>query len=936
MVANHPNSLVDPAILIHLLPRRIRFGARHGLFRGPLRPILEALGAIPLYRLQDTQRAQRQNLVSIASYVDQLSKGRVTAIFPEGYSHDEPYVDALKTGAARIALQAEKAQEFKLDLSIVPVGLQFEPRRRFRADAFVRFGEPFTFTDLAERYQMEPRQAIRALTERIELALKKLAYHLDSGEHTPLVERVVDIYLRRVVVTGLAGVNKKGLRGELLFRVADCLNHYLRQDPAAVKEIEEALERYEQLRVKAGARRRLLEDSLLLLPGPLAIVQGAAEAIFGAPIALFGFITGSIPYFLTKYVARNIVARSKHPPSFSISHILAGAIAFPLVYTLEIIWVWRHFSDIATLTFAVLLVPAGVFALAYGDRIRKLAVHLGGRISAWMKLGEIAQAVQARDELIKRLDQMRDRYRVEVLGWQPVTTDTGVRWLRLVPLIVTLASLLLLVFYLELRDRRIVDLQTTSSPWHELRKSPPDILNVRMKSAALGIIAAIAELERMETRMHQLREDFIQARRSYYTQADQDSIHQLLLTYLNLRTALLRTIWVYRGSYDDPADGKIEARAFLLAYSSAAVLFEKATAIVETFRDDQWAQKNLNQGDLTWELPEGTYDRLLANLSNADVLSELKTATDRFGRLQSGQAYAQPPWDTLARVALGAQGTIEKAVDQIDQRKLGLALRRMNQHMTDPVHYAQVLISTWIGDFRLKDRPRHRGLISPEQVKELKLVLEPGDILLERRNWFLSNAFLPGFWPHTALYLGTPQQLERLETTSDPQVAEHWQEFLGQDSEGHSYAVIEAISEGVVFTSLEHSVGEADAIAVLRPRLGESQRREALIRAFSHLGKPYDFQFDFFSTHRLVCSEVVYRAYAGMLDLPLTNIMGRLTLPVNTFVELYAGTRNSDKSAFELVLFLDMDEKRGCAVEATEEAFLETRDRSRFTFFQSR
>jgi uncharacterized protein YycO len=83
--------------------------------------------------------------------------------------------------------------------------------------------------------------------------------------------------------------------------------------------------------------------------------------------------------------------------------------------------------------------------------------------------------------------------------------------------------------------------------------------------------------------------------------------------------------------------------------------------------------------------------------------------------------------------------------------------------------------------------------------------------------------------------------------------------------------VIEAMSEGVLFTSLEHAVGEADAVAVLRPRLTDAQRREAIARAFSHHAKPYDFEFDFFSTDRLVCSEVCYRAY-GLLGSVLPGL----------------------------------------------------------------
>ena len=244
------------------------------------------------------------------------------------------------------------------------------------------------------------------------------------------------------------------------------------------------------------------------------------------------------------------------------------------------------------------------------------------------------------------------------------------------------------------------------------------------------------------------------------------------------------------------------------------------------------------------------------------------------------------------------------------------------------------MVSTWIGDFRIKSRPEHTGLITSEQVAELRKVLQPGDILLERRNWFMSNAFLPGYWPHTALYLGDPESLKALGVVSDPRVARNWRAFTTPDPRGHRYAVIEAMSEGVVFTTFEHSVGEADAVAVLRPRITDAQRREMVARAFSHYGKPYDFEFDFFSTDRLVCTEVVYRSLDGMIALPLTPILGRRALPAMGFVQLYSQTRGREDRPFDLLYFLDAEEDRSRAVVATETVFLETLKRPGLTFLQ--
>ena len=935
LVANHPNSLVDPAILIHLVSRPVHFGARHRLFAGPMKPILEAFGAIPLVRAQDDPRGMRRNLEALDRYAARLHERAVTAIFPEGLSQDTPQVVPIKTGAARIAVQAESAADFKLDLIIVPVGLQFEPRRRFRADAFVRFGAPFTIADLAMLHAENPRHAVRELTNRIDAALKNLAFHVESAEQVPFVERLVEVYLQRARKTGIVGVDRKGLRGELLYRTAACLNHYAKVDPAAVTEVERRLERYERLREKAGVDRRLLEEPSRLLPGPLAPLQATTEALVGSIPALFGFLTAAIPYYLTKVIGRRIISRTGHAPGLSFTHILVGAVAFPLAYGLEISWVWRHFSDTATIAFAVLLVPTGLFARFYARRMRKLAAHVGGRIATWMKLKAVVRVAQARDDLLRLLDQVRDRYRVEVLGWTSLSPRRGIRPGVVFGGILLVVLISLTVLVVEQRDRDIADFPEAPSLWYELRRGDPAVVAARLERDARGAAAAIVELNRLEEHMHALRASFVRDERSYYSQEDADAIHQLLLTYLNLRTAVLRTVWTYRGAHDDPVEGQTEARAFLLAYASAATLLDKAAVIVETFAEDEQAQRKLNEGDLAWEIPEGTYERLLAGLSNTEVVSELQAATKRFVVLGETAAWGSgSPWKTLVDAAVRARPAIDRAAAQIGDRKLALALRELRQQVRNPLYQAQTLVSTWIGDFRLKERPRHRGLVSPQQVKEMRRVLEPGDILLERRNWFLSNAFLPGFWPHSALYLGDPEGLVALGIADDPRVVPHWEEFLARDAAGHPHAVIEAISEGVVFTSLEHSVGEADAVAVLRPRLSQAQRREAIARAFSHHEKPYDFEFDFFSTDRLVCSEVIYRTYGGMLEFPLTKIMGRQTLPVNTFVEVYANTRGADDHPLDLIQFLGMDEESGRAFVASEGAFLNTLKQSRFTFLQ--
>lgn len=416
LVANHPNSLVDPALLIHILDRPVFFGARHGLFDTPLRPVLRALGVIPLVRARDDPGAMRQNLAAIDTYVRLLREGRATAIFPEGVSQDSSHLAPVKNGAARIALQAEASRDFRLGLRILPVGLQFQPRRRFRGEAFVRFGESFLVRDLEYLYARRPREAIRVLTARIGEAMKALAFHVDETDRLWLVNRLSDVYFQRIRKTGLIGTGRSGLLGELRYRMAACLNYFLETDPALVAQVERALVRYDRLRKAAGIRSRLVEEPAGLLPGPLAPLQAALEIAVGSLPAVAGVLTSGVPYALTRRLARALAVGQRHLPSLSILHILIGAVAFPVFWSLLVIPAFRFLTPARALLVTLLLPPLGLFALAWIRRVRKLAVHVFGRLALWLRLEDVTRVRQAQGELLELMDQVRLRYQREVFG----------------------------------------------------------------------------------------------------------------------------------------------------------------------------------------------------------------------------------------------------------------------------------------------------------------------------------------------------------------------------------------------------------------------------------------------------------------------------------------------------------------------------------------
>jgi len=761
-----------------------------------------------------------------------------------------------------------------------------------------------------------------------------------ASESATLADRVTDVYWRRVRLTGVGSEQEKVSRDELRTAVADALRHFQETAPEEVEGLQRTLDRYDRLRAAAGIDRSLLEEPSRLMPGVLGHAQAVVEAVLGAIPALIGAITGAVPYFVARAYARDAFSSQAGETSPQGRIWVVGALIFGFFWGGAIGLVAWQFSDQATVVLSLLLIPSGLFALTYAARMRSIVAHVGNRTASWFKLDAVARVRVAQDELTDALDRLRNRYRQDVHGWSALPPDATRRTTRAaVARVVFLAAAAttVVLFARAFMDQPIRGLPLGPSPWQRTRTIDPVAAERELRRDATGVLLAADQLDRMELDMAGLYGEFLQGDRDLLTQEDHDAMRAVLVAYLDLRSTLLKTIWLYRGDNSDPTGPEsdpLEMRAFLTAYTAAVLLVEKAWLIYDTFEDDPASRAQLDAADAAWGIPAGTYSEISGSLTNVSVMAELQVGVQRFeADLAAGRVPDSEPWGALAARAQRSKPAVEATLDGIGRRRLRRTLATLATQLRSPAQELTPAVSMAVSRFRFKERPPHRGLISVEQLTELRPNLRPGDILIERRNWYISNSLLPGFWPHAALYLGTHAELVELGVSVDDRAAPHMDDFQAQDELGHDFAVIEAIGEGVVFTSLEHSVGEADAVAILRPNLSDAEMREALSRALSHRGKEYDFDFDFQTTDRLVCTELIFRTYDGILQLPeMRLIMGQPRLAAVDYVGMWANGRGTSQPQLDLVTFLDFDEPNQRAVEADAATLVETLDRSRFTF----
>jgi glycerol-3-phosphate O-acyltransferase / dihydroxyacetone phosphate acyltransferase len=192
LVANHPNSLLDPVLVVAGARRAVRFLAKAPLFTDPkVGFLVRGSGSIPVFRKQDNPGKMSQNRDMFQAVHEALHEGAAVGIFPEGISHSLSTMADLKTGAARIALGA--GARIGRPFPLIPIGLVPEQKAQFRSKMLVLVGEPVEWDDLVGCGD-EDRDAVRDLTGRIEAALRRVTVNLERWEDQPLVEAAESIW----------------------------------------------------------------------------------------------------------------------------------------------------------------------------------------------------------------------------------------------------------------------------------------------------------------------------------------------------------------------------------------------------------------------------------------------------------------------------------------------------------------------------------------------------------------------------------------------------------------------------------------------------------------------------------------------------------------------------------------------------------------------
>ena len=376
LAVNHPNALIDALAVAYVVPRRVRFTAKATIFANPLvAHFLRTIGVVPLRRASDeravgtvhTTDADR-NAASFEAVADVLAENGAIVIFPEGKSHDLPQLAPLRTGLARMTLQAYRLHGVR-GVRIVPIGLLFEHKEAPRSRVLLQVGEPIAVDPL-----VDAGVSVDTLTQLVAARLAAVTLNFDSPDDAERVQRVGSTLSALLEPTPSVAEGSPPLG-----RVLDLLRRLDRVHAVLRARGDDALQaRLDDFEAQVRAFRARL-DQRGIDPHDIAIsprataglrfaIREAVLAIVAAPIGLWGRLTHFVPIQLARRLAlRNVTARDEP----AMRTLMVGLLLVLAAYIVLTAAVALLIGGWWALAFFMTLIPSASSDLRYGDRTRR-------------------------------------------------------------------------------------------------------------------------------------------------------------------------------------------------------------------------------------------------------------------------------------------------------------------------------------------------------------------------------------------------------------------------------------------------------------------------------------------------------------------------------------------------------------------------------------
>jgi 1-acyl-sn-glycerol-3-phosphate acyltransferase len=357
---NHQNALMDALVFLFGVKGRLVFMARSDIFKNPfVGAMLYFLRMLPIFRIKDGFSAVKKNDKIFLKTIDVIKKKIGLVIMAEGNHGAERRLRPLKKGFARIAFQTEEANDFKLDMQVVPVGIDYSSYDNFRSELLVNFGHPIPVSDYYDAYKEAPAIAINKIKEQLANSLIPLMVQIKSEKHYALYNELREIYKEEMAKKMGFPSAKQPYKLQTDQELIRLLEHFEKDHPEEMDAFQDIIVRYNDSIQKEGlsyAIARKNPHSGFRLFGELLLF------VVASPIFILGWILNYIPFGLSIFIG----LKMEDPQFKSSVKFVISMLFWPLFHFLETLLVWLFFKDwTITLGFFIAMPILGIMARAY-------------------------------------------------------------------------------------------------------------------------------------------------------------------------------------------------------------------------------------------------------------------------------------------------------------------------------------------------------------------------------------------------------------------------------------------------------------------------------------------------------------------------------------------------------------------------------------------
>lgn len=328
-------------------------------------PILKLIQAVPVYRRQDQGSDTAKNQDSFKKCYELFDDKGVLLIFPEGQSHSDPSLRPLKTGAARVVLGASDAGR-RLPV-VLPVGLNFSDKGRFRSTVLIKFGEPVDVEDLLHK---EVDNQIKGLTRAIYQGLDDVTLNVDSHEELDFIKALERFFALR---HGKYRQRSLELRFRALKKLAQAEKRLNALYPEKMQEIKRRLQNFERMCRYWDIRDYHLTVKYRPSLVTRFILRSLAILFIVLPLGLWGIINSYIPFVLTRWLATK---SAKGVDQYDTAKMVIGLFLFAFFWTFQTAYIAEQFSEKVAVFYAVGLVPTAAMAIMLRNERRRILENI--------------------------------------------------------------------------------------------------------------------------------------------------------------------------------------------------------------------------------------------------------------------------------------------------------------------------------------------------------------------------------------------------------------------------------------------------------------------------------------------------------------------------------------------------------------------------------